>query len=66
MALSSCAGKVAAITGAGSGIGRALVLALAARGDVGVESTTYSLDDAVTAYHDLHEGRITGRAVIVP
>lgn len=42
------------------------LLALAARGDVGVESTTYSLDDAVTAYHDLHEGRITGRAVIVP
>ena len=32
MALSSFAGKVAAITGAGSGIGRALAFALAARG----------------------------------
>lgn len=42
------------------------LLALAARGDVTVEHTSYSLGDALTAYRDLHAGRITGRAVIVP
>ena len=41
-------------------------LALAARGDVTAESTVYSLDDAVRAYRDLHEGKVTGRAVVVP
>ena len=42
------------------------LLALAARGDVTAESTVYSLDDAVRAYRDLHEGKVTGRAVVVP
>ena len=39
---------------------------LAARGLVKAEYTTYSLDDAVKAYHDLHEGKVSGRAVVVP
>ena len=39
---------------------------LAGRGLVRTELTTYSLDDAVQAYHDLHGGQVRGRAVIVP
>ena len=39
---------------------------LAARGLVKAEYTTYSLDDSVKAYHDLHEGKVSGRAVVVP
>lgn len=42
------------------------LLTLAARGQVHVETTTYSLDDATQAYRDLHEGKVRGRAVIVP
>lgn len=42
------------------------LLALAARGDITVESTTYSLDDAAKAYQDLHDGKVAGRAVVVP
>jgi alcohol dehydrogenase, propanol-preferring len=42
------------------------LLELASRGLLHVESTTYSLDDAPRAYRDLHEGRVQGRAVIVP
>ncbi|EID17247.1 alcohol dehydrogenase GroES domain-containing protein [Mycolicibacterium phlei RIVM601174] len=42
------------------------LLDLAARGVLHIESTTYSLDDAAQAYRDLHEGKIRGRAVIVP
>ncbi len=42
------------------------LLALAARGDVTAESTVYSLDDADQAYRDLRDGKLTGRAVIVP
>ncbi|MGV0849757.1 NAD(P)-dependent alcohol dehydrogenase [Mycolicibacterium phlei] len=42
------------------------LLDLAARGTLHIEATTYSLDDAVRAYRDLHEGTIRGRAVIVP
>ena len=42
------------------------LLALAARGDVKAESTVYSLDDAAQAYRDLHDGKVTGRAVVVP
>ena len=44
----------------------AQLLALAARGAITVESTTYSLDDAAKAYEDLHEGKVSGRAVVVP
>ncbi len=39
---------------------------LASRGLITAETTTYPLDRAVEAYHDLMEGRIRGRAVIVP
>lgn len=42
------------------------LLSLAARGDVTVEHTVYSLDDAAQAYRDLHAGQVIGRAVIVP
>ncbi|MFC5997619.1 NAD(P)-dependent alcohol dehydrogenase [Quadrisphaera sp. GCM10027208] len=42
------------------------VLDLAARGLLTPKVTTYSLDDAVQAYHDLAEGKVEGRAVIVP
>jgi propanol-preferring alcohol dehydrogenase len=42
------------------------LLELAARGLLHVESTTYSLDDAPRAYRDLQDGKVRGRAVIVP
>jgi len=42
------------------------VLALAARGLIKAESTTYSLADAPQAYRDLEAGTVAGRAVIVP
>ncbi|WP_313675137.1 NAD(P)-dependent alcohol dehydrogenase [Mycolicibacterium sp.] len=42
------------------------LLALAARGDITVESTNYSLEDGAKAYEDLHDGKVTGRAVVVP
>jgi propanol-preferring alcohol dehydrogenase len=42
------------------------LLALAARGDITVEHTTYSLDDGPRAYRDLHAGLVNGRAVLVP
>lgn len=42
------------------------VLDLARAGAVNVEIETYSLDEAPKAYERLHEGRIRGRAVIVP
>ncbi len=42
------------------------LLALAARGQVGTESTTYPLDHGVQAYRDLRSGTVTGRAVVVP
>ena len=42
------------------------LLDLAARGLVHVESTTYSLDHAAQAYRDLHDGKVHGRAVVVP
>lgn len=42
------------------------VLALARSGAVSVHTETYSLDDAPLAYERLHEGKINGRAVILP
>ncbi len=42
------------------------VIALAAAGKIAVEVVRYDLDDAVQAFADLHEGRIAGRAVLVP
>lgn len=42
------------------------VLNLARSGAVSVHTETYSLDDAPLAYERLHEGRVNGRAVILP
>ena len=42
------------------------LLELASRGLLHVESTTYSLDDAPQAYRDLQDGKVRGRAVVVP
>jgi propanol-preferring alcohol dehydrogenase len=42
------------------------VLALAAAGRIHTRTTTYSLDDALTAYDHLHDGAVEGRAVVVP
>jgi alcohol dehydrogenase, propanol-preferring len=42
------------------------VLELARSGAVHVETRTFSLQDAPTAYRLLHEGTLRGRAVIVP
>jgi propanol-preferring alcohol dehydrogenase len=42
------------------------VLDLAARGLVRPHVTTYPLDGAVEAYRALAEGKISGRAVVVP
>jgi propanol-preferring alcohol dehydrogenase len=39
---------------------------MARRGQVSIETTTYPIDEATQAYQDLHEGRIRGRAVVVP
>jgi propanol-preferring alcohol dehydrogenase len=50
----------------GSRFELAEVIGLAARGLVHTESTTYSLDDAAQAYRDLRDGKVYGRAVVVP
>lgn len=42
------------------------VIALAAAGKVHATTTTFSLDAASTAYDAMREGRLEGRAVIVP
>jgi propanol-preferring alcohol dehydrogenase len=42
------------------------LIALAHRGVVRVHTETYSLADAPLAYERLHEGKIRGRAVVVP
>lgn len=42
------------------------VLDLARRGQISVHTKTYGLDEAVVAYRDLDEGRVQGRAVVVP
>lgn len=39
---------------------------MARRGQISIRTTTYSLDEATQAYQDLHDGRIQGRAVVVP
>lgn len=41
-------------------------LALARQGKIHLEVTHYALDDAVQAFHDLEEGKIQGRIVLVP
>ncbi len=42
------------------------VFELARNGSIGVQVETYPLSDAPRAYERLHEGRIRGRAVILP
>ena len=42
------------------------LVALAAAGDLSVETETYTLDNAPEAYIKLHEGAVRGRAVVVP
>lgn len=42
------------------------LLALAASGQITAESTVYSLEHGAQAYRDLRDGRVTGRAVVVP
>ncbi|OBA89459.1 alcohol dehydrogenase [Mycolicibacterium elephantis] len=42
------------------------LLELASRKLVHVETTEYSLGDALRAYHDLRDGKVRGRAVVVP
>ncbi|MBE7325260.1 NAD(P)-dependent alcohol dehydrogenase [Nocardioides sp. Y6] len=39
---------------------------MAKRGQIKIHTTTYSIDDGEKAYDDMHAGRITGRAVVVP
>ncbi|MCL1838028.1 MAG: NAD(P)-dependent alcohol dehydrogenase [Propionibacteriaceae bacterium] len=42
------------------------VVALAQRGAIKIHTEKYNLDDGVEAYHRLHEGKVMGRAVLVP
>ncbi|MDR0960740.1 MAG: NAD(P)-dependent alcohol dehydrogenase [Propionibacteriaceae bacterium] len=42
------------------------VVSLAQRGMIKIHTEKYSLDDGVEAYHRLHEGKVVGRAVLVP
>ncbi|MFD4829051.1 NAD(P)-dependent alcohol dehydrogenase [Streptomyces uncialis] len=42
------------------------VIALAQAGALSVHTETYSIDDAPRAYERLHQGKISGRAVILP
>lgn len=42
------------------------VVALAQRGILDIHTETYPLDDALTAYQRLHDGKVVGRAVLVP
>lgn len=42
------------------------VIGLAQAGKIRAEVTRYSLDDAAKAFEDLHHGRVSGRAVLVP
>lgn len=42
------------------------LLALAAGGRISAENSVYSLEHGAQAYRDLRDGRVTGRAVVVP
>src|SRR5690554_771765 len=42
------------------------VAALYRAGQITPSVTRYSMDDALQAYHDLHDGKLSGRAVVVP
>ena len=42
------------------------LLALAASGQITAEKSVYSLEHGAAAYRDLRDGRVTGRAVVVP
>ncbi|MFT3661487.1 MAG: NAD(P)-dependent alcohol dehydrogenase [Gordonia sp. (in: high G+C Gram-positive bacteria)] len=42
------------------------VLALAAAGKIRIDYTTYPLDDFQRAIADLHDGKVVGRAILVP
>jgi len=42
------------------------VVGLAERGVIEVHAETFNLSDGVEAYHKLHEGKVMGRAVLVP
>jgi alcohol dehydrogenase, propanol-preferring len=50
----------------GSRFELAEVIRSAARGLVHTGTTTYSLDDAPQAHRDLRDGKVYGRAVVVP
>ena len=50
----------------GSSVELVEVLELARQGIVRAEVTTFSLDDATSAYEALHAGSLHGRAVVVP
>lgn len=39
---------------------------MAKRGQIKINTTTYSIDDAEQAYADMHDGKVVGRAVVVP
>lgn len=39
---------------------------MAKRGQIEIRTKTYAIDDAPQAYQDLHDRKITGRAVVVP
>jgi len=42
------------------------LMTLAGQGSVTLHTRTYPLEDAVDAMHDLHEGRMRGRGILVP
>jgi alcohol dehydrogenase, propanol-preferring len=39
---------------------------MAKRGEIKIETKQYPIEDALQAYADLHDGKIRGRAVVVP
>jgi NAD+-dependent secondary alcohol dehydrogenase Adh1 len=42
------------------------LMALADQGRVTLATQEYRLEDANTALHDLHHGKVRGRAVLIP